>query len=205
MSYPPRRSCSTWGPRLRGGSLPLREEVGRREAPPLSRLWRSLRLYSPPCPPRAAILRGAVLHPSEQSAALPAAPARPRPAPRAGWRSSCRQALGLLPPALALSVRRAPGGASTMVGTVTSQGGALGERGRLGAGRGSLWGLCSSGLGLGTRTFTSILSSCASSSLRRDLEANRIFISPHEKKRIKRQRESAGTAEGTARPQGPFP
>lgn len=163
MRRPPRRSCSSWGPRLRGGSLPLREEVGRREAPPLSRLWRSPRLY-PPHPPRAASPRGAVLHPSELSAALPAAPARPRPAPRAGSRSSCRQAFGPLHPALALPVRRAPSGASTMVGTVTSQGGALGERGRLrrlGAGQGSLWGLCSSGLALGPRTFPSILSSCA--------------------------------------------
>uniref|UniRef100_A0A8C9EFJ3 U6 snRNA-associated Sm-like protein LSm2 n=1 Tax=Phocoena sinus TaxID=42100 RepID=A0A8C9EFJ3_PHOSS len=111
---PPRRSCSSWGPRLRGGSLPLREEVGRREAPPLSRLWRSPRLY-PPHPPRAASPRGAVLHPSELSAALPAAPARPRPAPRAGSRSRCRQPFGPLHPALALPVRRAPSGASTML------------------------------------------------------------------------------------------
>uniref|UniRef100_A0A8C6BQR9 U6 snRNA-associated Sm-like protein LSm2 n=1 Tax=Monodon monoceros TaxID=40151 RepID=A0A8C6BQR9_MONMO len=69
----------------------------------------------PPPPPRAASPRGAVLHPSELSAALPAAPARPRPAPRAGSRSSCRQAFGPLHPALALPVRRAPSGASTML------------------------------------------------------------------------------------------
>ncbi|TEA24605.1 hypothetical protein DBR06_SOUSAS30410120, partial [Sousa chinensis] len=78
------------------------------------RLWRSPRLY-PPHPPRAASPRGAVLHPSELSAALPAAPARPRPAPRAGSRSSCRQAFGPLHPALALLVQRAPSGASTML------------------------------------------------------------------------------------------
>ena len=81
----------------------------------------------------------------------PAAPARPHPAPRAGSRSNSRQASGPRHPARAFPVRRR---ASTMVGTVTSQGGALGERGRLGrlgAGWASLCRLCSSGLALGPR------------------------------------------------------
>lgn len=108
---------------------------------------------------------------------LPPAPARPHPAPRAGLRSNSRQASGPRHPARAFPVRRRAGGASTMVGTVTSQGGALGERGRLGrlgAGWASLWRLCSSVLALGPR-FSLHYWFLTSSSLRRDLEANGIF------------------------------
>ncbi|XP_015104298.2 U6 snRNA-associated Sm-like protein LSm2 isoform X1 [Vicugna pacos] len=60
-------------------------------------------------PPRA------LLHPSELSAARPAAPARPRPVPRAGSRSSSRPASGPRHPALAFPVPQAARGASTML------------------------------------------------------------------------------------------
>jgi hypothetical protein len=66
----------------------------------------------------------------------PFAPAWSRPSPRADSRSSSRPASGQLQSALSFSVGPAACGASTMVGTVTSQGSAGAGRGRFGS-----WGL----------------------------------------------------------------
>lgn len=113
--------------------------------------------FTRPAPPERQASRSLSSITRSSPLCHPAAPARPYPAPRAGSRSNSRQASGPRHPARAFPVRRR---ASTMVGTVTSQGGALGERGRLGrfaAGWASLWRLCSSGLALGPRFFPPLL------------------------------------------------
>ncbi|XP_027459715.2 U6 snRNA-associated Sm-like protein LSm2 [Zalophus californianus] len=99
--------------RLRGGSPPLREEVGRQEDPPLSRLKRPL---GSPLPAfLESRVRRALLSLVRASAAFLAAPARFRPAPRAGSLPSCRPAPGPRFPVLAFSVRPAARGLSTML------------------------------------------------------------------------------------------
>ncbi|XP_026338374.2 U6 snRNA-associated Sm-like protein LSm2 [Ursus arctos] len=106
-------SGNSSGSRLRGASPPVREEVGRQEDPPLSRLKRPLGSLPPVLPePR---VRRALLPLLRASAALFVAPARFRPAPRAGSHPGCRPAPSPLFPALAFQVRPAARGLSTML------------------------------------------------------------------------------------------
>lgn len=90
-----------------------------RPFPGLSAPWALSRRFSP------SREFAALLPLLRASAALFVAPARFRPAPRAGSHPGCRPAPSPLFPALAFQVRPAARGLSTMVGTVTSQGGAL--------------------------------------------------------------------------------
>nr|XP_035964060.1 U6 snRNA-associated Sm-like protein LSm2 [Halichoerus grypus] len=113
VKTPKRRGASSKlgnssGSRLRGESPPLREEVGRQEDPPLSRLKRPLGSPLPAFPePRVRRARLSLLR---ASAAFLAAPARFRPVPRAGSLPGC-----LRFPAFAFPVRPAARGLSTML------------------------------------------------------------------------------------------
>ena len=83
MSQPFQPNGRSWSLRLRGGSSPLWEEVERREAPPLSRLWLSPQFY-PAGSPCAESQPFSVLHQSELSAVPPGCACATPPRPTRG-------------------------------------------------------------------------------------------------------------------------